>query len=49
MIIKDYILTNNLNIKVISYNLTEFPETGTKEELLNKYNLNPLKLLEDIK
>ena len=49
MIIKDYILSNNLNIKVVSYNLKEYPETGTKEELLNKYNLNPIKLLEDIK
>ena len=30
----------DLNLKITRYNLKEIPQTGTREELLNKYNLN---------
>ena len=39
---------NNLNIKITRYNLKEIPETGTIEELKNKYNLNISKIVKEL-
>lgn len=45
----EYCYKNKLNINVITYGLNEYPCCGTIEELLNKYNLNIDKIIDDIK
>ena len=48
MMIKDYIFTNNLNIKVESIALDVYPGSGTKDELLKTLNLDPIKFIKKI-
>ena len=49
MAIEDYILRNNLNIKIKAVSIDRYPETGTKEEMLEYLDLDPIKFIKNIK
>ena len=49
MLVKDHVLSNNLNIKVVSVSLSSYPETGTKEEILKALDIEPLEFIKRIK
>ncbi|MBO4667034.1 MAG: 1-deoxy-D-xylulose-5-phosphate synthase [Bacilli bacterium] len=49
MIIEDFIIRNNLNIKVYSVNVETYPDTGTKEEMEKRLGLNPIDFIKNIK